>query len=233
MLRFGISCLVLLLAPFAAANGEQLKPKFGDIGGVYYTEVAENRETCRQAIKNKIALCRQNTSFVSNTLDRKYPGCLPIFAQQAEVCAAHFRRQDGKCEVSGSIRIDDFNGFACTVTATTAQEGDEQDGTPDVAPADRMMQAKTRTNVRSGPSTDHAKIGLLEAGDEVRVTGEAGEWLRIEAAGGTAFVRGSLLVEAGSRKPEPGSGEKDDKAGSDGRRHSRRQEFDNRQAGIQ
>ena len=90
MLRFWMACLAFILVTLATAQAKELKPKFGDIGGVFYTEVSENREACRQAIKNKIALCRQNTSFVSNTHDRKYPGCLPIFERQAEVCVAHF-----------------------------------------------------------------------------------------------------------------------------------------------
>ena len=68
-----------------------------------------------------------------------------------------------------------------------------------------MMQARTRTNVRSGPGTDHGKVGLLEAGEEVHVTGEAGDWLRIEApGGGAAFVHGSLLVG-----PQPASQDQD------------------------
>ena len=63
--------------------------------------------------------------------------------------------------------------------------------------AARMMQARTRTNVRSGPGTQHGKVGLLEAGQEVRVTGETGDWFRIEALdGGEAFVHASLLTEA-------------------------------------
>lgn len=62
----------------------------------------------------------------------------------------------------------------------------------------RTMQARTRVNVRSGPGTQHGKIGLLQAGQEVRVTGEAGEWLRIEGEGGEAFVRASFLVEPGA-----------------------------------
>ena len=195
MLRFWTACLALILTPLAWADGKELKPKFGDIGGVFYTEVQGDREACRQAIKNKIALCRQNTSFVSNTLDRKYPGCLPIFQQQADICVAHFRRQESQCEIQGSARITDFTGFACTVTATTVEEGGESERTPGIAPADRTMQARTRTNVRGGPGTDHAKVGLLEAGDKVHVTGEAGEWLRIEGPdGSTAFVHGSLLV---------------------------------------
>ena len=125
--------VALILVPFAEADGKELKPKFGDIGGVFYTEVWENREACRQAIKNKIALCRQNTSFESNTKDRKYPGCLPVFDQQAEVCVAHFRRQESNCEIQGSARITDFTGFACTATRTMVEEGGEPERAPAVA----------------------------------------------------------------------------------------------------
>ena len=114
-----------MAGPAAMASSKELKPKFGDIGGVYYTDVAEDREACRQAIKNKIALCRQNTNFVSNTLDRKYPGCLPIFRGQSQVCADHFRSEAYKCQGAGSVRIADFTGFACTVTATVVEEGGE------------------------------------------------------------------------------------------------------------
>ena len=60
----------------------------------------------------------------------------------------------------------------------------------------RAMQARTRVNVRSGPGTQHGKVGLLEAGQEVTVTGEAGEWARIEGPqGGEAFVHASFLVD--------------------------------------
>ena len=199
------ACLAAVLTPLAAAGGSELKPKLGDIGGIFYAEVSGDREACRQAIRNKIALCRQNTSFASNTENRKYPGCLPIFEQQAETCVAHFRRQTGKCGLSGPARIDDFTGFACEVTATVVQEGGRTDGAPGIAPADRLMQARARSNLRAGPGADHARIGLLEAGEEVRVTGEAGKWLRIEApGGGAAFVHGSLLVEPRPASQGPG-----------------------------
>ena len=197
------ACLLMLLASVSVAASEELKPKFGDIDGVYYTEIADETEACRQAIKNKIALCRQNTSFESNTKDRKYPGCLPIFEQQAEICVAHFRRQESSCELQGSVRITDFTGFACTVTAVVVEEGGEPEQAPGIVPADRLMQARTRTNVRSGAGTDHAKVGLLEAGEEVQVTGESGEWLRIERPrGGEAFVFGSLLTGVNPQEPE-------------------------------
>ena len=146
-MRIGAVCLAVLLAASMPAAATELKPKFGDIGGVYYTDVSENREACRQAIGNKIALCRQNTSFVSNTEDRKYPGCLPIFRQQAGVCVAHFRRQTSKCEVFGSARIDDFTGFSCEVTKTVVEEG----GEPGVTPADRQAGRPAKTRKSSGP----------------------------------------------------------------------------------
>ena len=71
------------------------------------------------------------------------------------------------------------------------------DGAPEIVEADRRMQASERAKLRSGPGTDYDKVGLLEVDDEVTVTGEAGEWLRIETPdGGEAFVHGSLLAEA-------------------------------------
>ncbi len=127
MFRVCAALAAALLVP-GIAPAQELKPKFGNIDGVYYTDVAENREACRQAIKNKIALCRQNTSFVSNTEDRKYPGCLPLFRRQAGACADHFRSEAHKCQGSGSARIADFTGFACTVTATVVEEGEEPEG---------------------------------------------------------------------------------------------------------
>ena len=62
-----------------------------------------------------------------------------------------------------------------------------------ITEVDRVMRAAKRSNVRSGPGTEHDKVGLLEIGDEVRVTGEAGDWLRIETPRGQAFVHASLL----------------------------------------
>lgn len=208
MLRFRTACLALLFALLAAAaSAKELKPKFGNIDGVYYSDVSGEREACRQAIKNKMALCRQNTNFESNTKNREHAGCLPIFRQQAESCAVHFRHQMSKCELSGPARITDFTGFGCTVTKTVVEDGSEREDAPGVAPADRWMQARTRTNLRGGPGTDHAKVGLLEAGEEVLVTGEAGEWLRIRGTdGSTAFVHGSLLVPSAQESRDAATG---------------------------
>ena len=202
-MRSGLVCLAAVLAS-TPASGQQLKPKFGDIEGIYYTEVSGEREACRQAINNKIALCRQNVGFESNTKDRKYPGCLPLFERQAEVCAAHFRRQESKCNLSGSVRITDFTGFVCEVTKTGVEDGRDEKGAPEVVSVDRRMRVRTPANLRDGPGTQHDKVGLLEAGREVRVTGQVGDWLRIEdPQGGEAFVHGSLLVDADRQEPAP------------------------------
>lgn len=198
MLRFGTACLALLLVPLAAAGGTELKPKLGDIGGASYAEVSQNREICRKGVEGRIALCRLNTSFESDGDNRKYARCLSVFEWQAESCAAHFQRQAGKCDGEGPARIEGFARFGCTVAAEAAGES----GEPAVTPVDRVMQARARAAIRSGPGTGHARTGALEAGREVRVTGEAGAWLRIEAPdGGAAFVHASRLVPPAPRDP--------------------------------
>ena len=64
-----------------------------------------------------------------------------------------------------------------------------------IVAAERWMRARTEVNFRTGPGTTYRRIGLLRAGQKVRVTGEAGAWFRIEKpGGGPAFVHGSLLV---------------------------------------
>ena len=191
MLRICAAAVAALLVP-GMASAKELKPKFGNIDGVYYSDVSGNREACRQAIRNKIALCRQNVSFESNTKNRQYKGCLPIFKRQAQNCAVHFRHQMSKCDLSGAARITDFTGFSCEVTRTVVEE----DSGPGIAPMDRRMRARTGSNLRAGPGTNHRVVGSLRAGQEVQVTGRAGDWLRIATPGGTAFVHGSLLVGA-------------------------------------
>ena len=193
-MRIGMAGLAMLIAAavsMPAASAKELKPKFGDIGGVYYTDVSGNREACRQAIRNKIALCRQNTNFESNTKNRKYAGCLSVFRRQAQGCVTHFRHQMSKCDLSGAARITDFTGFSCEVTKTVVEDG----GGPGISPLDERMRARTGSNLRAGPGTSFRVVGSLRTGQEVRVTGRAGDWLRIAApGGGTAFVHGSLLV---------------------------------------
>ena len=78
-------------------------------------------------------------------------------------------------------------------------------GTADkITPVDRIMQAAKRSNLRSGPGTDHEKVGLLEIGDRVQVTGEIRDWLRIKTPNGReAFVYAPLLTHATPVAPKP------------------------------
>ena len=196
MLRFWTVGLALVLAPLAAAQGKELKPKFGNIDGIYYSDVSGNREACLSALRRKIYLCRENTNFESNTKNRKYAGCLPIFRQQAQGCVEHFTRMQSRCHGSGRVSVPDFTGFSCTVTATVVEEGGEPErgAGPGIAPMDGRMKARTLVNLRAGPGTNHPVVGALSSGQEVQVTGRAGDWLRIAVSGGTAFVHGQFMV---------------------------------------
>ena len=72
-------------------------------------------------------------------------------------------------------------------------------GDVDVIPVDRLMRAVKRSNLRSGPGTHYDKVGVLEVGQQVRVTGEVGGWLRVEMPNGrTAFVYAPLLGDVTS-----------------------------------
>ena len=112
----------------------------------------------------------------------------------------HFRHQTSKCDLSGAARITDFTDFSCEVTKTVVQEG----GGPEISPLDRRMKARTGSNLRAGPGTNHRVVGSLRTGQEVQVTGRAGDWLRIAApGGGAAFVHGSLLVAMAEQRQKP------------------------------
>ncbi len=63
-------------------------------------------------------------------------------------------------------------------------------------------------NLRAGPSTDYAKVGLLAAGTEITVTGKARDanWYRVARPDDTvAFIYGKLVRPAGTtaRAVEP------------------------------
>lgn len=207
-MRFWLASVALILAPASIVSGQELKPKFGDIGGVFYTEVSENREACQQAIRRKIALCSQNTSFESNTKDQKYPGCLPIFRDQSRVCVDHFRSEAYKCQGSGSVRIEDFTGFACTVTATVVEEGDEPERTPGIAPADRPASQESAPAVVLVPKCAGPRTGKncwreivdrpgCHYWNEYIVSGWAMSWSG-ECSDGTAVGSGTAVYSDGT-----------------------------------
>ena len=82
-------------------DGKTLKPRFGDIPSWTY-RLPEQRESCLNAIERHIHGCSENTDFGGyRDRDKRYPGCLPIFEEQAKACAAHFRDERAKCDAGG------------------------------------------------------------------------------------------------------------------------------------
>ena len=172
----------------ATPDGEVRKPRFGDVDGAYFTDLPAERKPCLETIDRMIYSCTANTIFISQDLNNRFPDCLEVFERQAEWCVRHFEEQRHKCDAGGS---------SASAETTTEPEG------PGVAPLDVTMWAAKRSNIRSGPGTDHARVGLLEIGDEVQVTGEIGDWLRVEApGGGDAFVLAPLLTEEAPKQVE-------------------------------
>ena len=116
-----------------------------------------------------------------------------LLAGGADPCA-----RDGKGYIPYSVAREGGDIHSALSRAGGYDRACDKTGERVAADSARTMQARTRVNVRSGPGTQHDKVGLLKAGQEVRVTGEVGDWLRIEGPqGGEAFVHASLLVEPG------------------------------------
>ena len=149
-------------------EGRKLKPKFGDVDGVFYTDLPAQRQQCLDAVKRKISLCRENTSFESNTKDEKYAACLPIFREQAKGCVAHFERERGKCDGGGrksarAVSLDP--GERRRVQAALADAGF------DPGPADGKFGPRTRRAIQgwqqangyatTGELTKHQAEALL------------------------------------------------------------------------
>ena len=88
----------------ATPDGEVRKPKFGDIGGIFFTNLPKERKPCLETIDRMIYSCTANTTFISHELNRKYASCLPVFERQSQECAAHFESERAKCN-AGSDNV--------------------------------------------------------------------------------------------------------------------------------
>ncbi len=65
-----------------------------------------------------------------------------------------------------------------------------------------MMRAAKRSNVRAGPGTSYAKVGLLEVGEEVRVIERTGDWFKLKPRPGQSerYVYAPLLTATRSQE---------------------------------
>lgn len=65
------------------------------------------------------------------------------------------------------------------------------------------VTAKSGLNVRSGPGTNHSKLGALSYGAEVQASGISGGWASIDYGGKGAYVSANYLAEVGGSSQEP------------------------------
>ena len=83
--------------------GRDDKPRFGDIGGAYFTDLPAERELCLDTIRQKTTICLENTEFNATGLNKWLGFCLPRFRQQAQDCVTHFDQEWSKCDAGGKI----------------------------------------------------------------------------------------------------------------------------------
>ena len=62
-----------------------------------------------------------------------------------------------------------------------------------VTPADDTVYVIGAVNVRSGPGTEYAILGVAQPGETLKRTGTTGKWSRVEYNGGTGFVSNGYI----------------------------------------
>lgn len=85
--------------------------------------------------------------------------------------------------------------------AEEVSEEEEESEEPEFTVEDynAVLFVKKAVNVRKGPSTDYEKIGGLNKGDQIQITGIADTgWYQIQYNGATAYVASSYLMDEAS-----------------------------------
>lgn len=85
--------------------------------------------------------------------------------------------------------------------AEEVSEEEEESEEPEftVEEHDAVLFVKKAVNVRKGPSTDYEKIGGLNKGEQIQITGIADTgWYQIQYNGETAYVASSYLIDEAS-----------------------------------
>ena len=95
-------------------------------------------------------------------------------------------------EMTEEITPADTTAAATEATAAATTEATSE--TFEVEAMSGVMYAKSDVNVRSGPDASYERMGHLNRGDSVEITGIADNgWYRIKFKGGEYFVSGSYL----------------------------------------
>ena len=85
------------------------------------------------------------------------------------------------------------------ITSSEAEtEPSQEESGIEILPASGVMVANSSVNVREEPDPDSDRVGHLDKGDEVNITGIASNgWVRVVFKGGEYFVNGSYLSQRG------------------------------------
>ena len=181
-------------------DDETLKPRHGDIEGMTYSDLPAQRPQCLGTIDRKIALCRENTEFATESENQEFAACLSVFQAQARACVGHFSFERSKCgaddpEDGDQVRLQDDE------PALEGPAGDRYR----VKPVERLMSVREAANVRTGPGPHYDIVGTVMVGDELRVTGEVQgrDWVRVvfPRSGDTAYIYEPLLRAAPEAPP--------------------------------
>lgn len=111
------------------------------------------------------------------------------------------------------IKIEDRDGVWLTKWLNVAIQA-AASGPPSVGPAESAngsssykVTAKSGLNVRSGPGTNHAKLGALAFGTQIEVASVSNGWATITYSGKTAYVSADYITEVGGGSGGGASGE--------------------------
>ena len=143
-----------------------------DLKGIVYTNLPAQRQQCLEDVERKIARCRENIDFGSDTKNNDYADCLPIFREQAQLCVGHFERERVKC-----------GGRGVASTGAAGLDSDQRRRLQtalaaagfDPGPADGQFGARTRQAIQAWQQAKgHIATGELTSAQVEAVAGRCG-----------------------------------------------------------
>ncbi len=126
-------------------------------------------------------------------------------ASDTEVTSEGSDESSEEMEISENSSENEANSEATSEEASIEENSEEVSEEASEEPAftveayDAILIVKKAVNVRIGPSTDYEKIGGLNKGDQIQVTGIADTgWYQIQYNGTTAYVSANYLMDEAS-----------------------------------
>ena len=136
------------------------------------------------------ATLEQETVFWQTVKDSKDPASFEVYLSEYP---------NGKFAALARLKLKQLGGETQTAAVVAPPEPAIAPSAPAIAidEMDATFVALKAANLRAEPTTSAVRIGRLEPDDAVVVTGKFadGNWYRVEQAGQTAYVFGSLVAE--------------------------------------